>query len=191
VKRLEQYAALLRTLGVDWGLIGPGEADRIWQRHIDNALAVTEDDSCLPQGVGVLDIGTGAGLPGMVWAIARPDLEVTLVEPMQRRTRFLEHVRDELHVDNVQVVRARAQELDVVAERVTARAVAGTERLLPMLAPLVSEGGRMVLLKGRRAQDEVRAAQGWLRRNRWLAQVRDVGRPPRTRVVVVDRITKG
>lgn len=191
MKRLEQYATLLGTLGVDWGLVGPREVDRLWERHIDNALAVTEDDACLPRGVGVLDIGTGAGLPGMVWAIARPDLDVTLVEPMQRRTRFLEHVRDELHIDNVHVVRARAQDLDLVADRVTARAVASTDRLLPMLAPLVSGGGRMVLLKGRRAHDEVQAARGWLRRNGWQARVLDVGRPPRTRVVVVDRITKG
>lgn len=90
MEQLRAYQALLATTGVEWGLIGPREVDRLWERHIDNSLAVTEDRQCLPDSASVLDVGSGAGLPGLVWAIARPDLHVTLLEPLERRVRFLE-----------------------------------------------------------------------------------------------------
>lgn len=182
---------MLSTSGVEWGLIGPREVDRLWDRHIDNCLAVTEDDQCLPNGVDVIDVGTGAGLPGLVWAVTRPDLSVTLVEPLERRVRFLEMAVAELELANVTILRGRAQEVDVRAEVVTARAVAALKNLLPWLAPLVSDPGRMVLLKGEKAQTEISAAQRWLKEQRWRATVREVGVPHRTRVVVVDRWTQG
>jgi 16S rRNA (guanine527-N7)-methyltransferase len=154
-------------------------------------LAVTEDDGCLPQDATVIDVGSGAGLPGLVWAIARPDLQITLVEPLERRVRFLEQAVAQLALPNVTVERARAQQVRITADRVTARAVARTAALVQWLAPLVAPGGEMVLLKGRQAADEVAEATGWLDRNGWRAQVRDVGQPARTRVVVVDRVMKG
>lgn len=191
MKPLQHYQHLLATTGVEWGLVGPREVDRLWERHIDNSLAVTEDAQCLPRGAGVIDVGSGAGLPGIVWALARPDLQVTLVEPMERRIRFLELACRELDLPGVRVLRGRAQEVAVRADRVAARAVARTDRLLPLVAPLVSPGGRMVLLKGRRADEELQASRVWLRRHGWTAEVRDVGTPPRTRVIVVERTGQG
>lgn len=186
MERLQRFQELLATDGVAWGLIGPREVDRLWERHIDNCAAVTEDAQCLPPGASVLDVGSGAGLPGLVWAIIRPDLDLTLVEPLERRVRFLEQAVATLDV-SVRVVRGRVQDVDLTAQRVTARAVAALDRLLPWLAPHVAPGGRMVLLKGQRAQQEVEAAQGWLDRHAWRAKVRMVGVPPRARVVVVER----
>ncbi len=187
MEQLQAYQALLATTGVEWGLIGPREADRLWERHIDNCLAVTEDRQCLPRDATVIDVGSGAGLPGLVWAIARPDLKITVVEPLERRVRFLELAVSEIGISNADVIRARAQDHHGVAEVVTARAVAATDRLLGWLAPLVAPGGHMVLLKGERAAQEVAAAQGWLRRHHWHAEVRIVGTPARTRVVSVER----
>ena len=151
MEQLQAYQDLLATTGVDWGLIGPREVERLWERHIDNSLAVTEDRECLPAAATVLDVGTGAGLPGIVWAIARPDLDVTLLEPLERRVRFLDLAVEQLEVRNVTVVRGRAQDRDGQYDRVTARAVAAMSKLLPWLAPLVAGGGRMVLMKGERA----------------------------------------
>lgn len=191
VKQLLAYQEMLATAGVEWGVIGPREVDRLWDRHIDNCLAVTEDLDCLPDSCSVIDVGSGAGLPGIVWAIARPDLKVKVVEPLERRVRFLELAVDNLGLNNVTVFRGRAQESTAQADRVTARAVSATKTLLPWLAPLVSEGGRMVLLKGRKAEDEVVDARKWLERHGWVAQVNEVGQPPRTRVVVVHRRVQG
>ena len=189
MEHLQDYQELLATTGVEWGLIGPREVDRLWERHIDNCLAVTEDRDCLPESATVLDVGSGAGLPGLVWAIARPDLQVTLLEPLERRVRFLELAEHDL--DNVHIVRGRAQEMTHQFARVTARAVAKTSTLLPWLAPLVEPDGRMVLMKGERASSEVAQAQRWLDAHRWRAEVETVGSPPRTRVVVVERVAKG
>ncbi len=191
MEQLRAYQALLATTGVEWGLIGPREVDRLWERHIDNSLAVTEDRQCLPDSASVLDVGSGAGLPGLVWAIARPDLHVTLLEPLERRVRFLELAIQDLQVANVEVVRARAQDCGQQYTRVTARAVAKTATLLTWLAPLVAGGGQMVLMKGERADQEVAEAQQWLARHGWRAQIAMVGSPPRTRVVVVEREVKG
>ncbi len=187
MEQLQAYQDLLASTGVEWGLIGPRETDRLWERHIDNCLAVTEDPGCLPLDATVIDVGSGAGLPGLVWAIARPDLQITVLEPLERRTRFLELAVGEIGITNAEVVRARAQDHRGTAEVVTARAVATTERLLGWLAPLVAPGGHMVLLKGERAAEELAAAQGWLRRRHWHAEVRMVGTPARTRVVRVER----
>ena len=191
MEQLQAYQELLATTGVEWGLIGPREVDRLWDRHIDNSLAVTEDRACLPADATVLDVGSGAGLPGIVWAIARPDLDVTLLEPLERRIRFLELAVAQLEVRNVTVVRGRAQDCHAQYDRVTARAVAAMSKLLPWLAPLVAGGGRMVLMKGERAEAEITQAQPWLTAHEWQAQVTMVGSPPRTRVVVVEPTQKG
>ena len=191
MEQLQAYQRLLATQGVEWGLIGPREVERLWERHLDNSLAVTEDRDCLPEAATVLDVGSGAGLPGLVWALARPDLEVTLLEPLERRIRFLDLVVEQLQVANAHVVRGRAQDCTATFDRVTARAVARTSTLLTWCEPLVATGGRMVLLKGERADAEVAAAQDWLTGHGWRAHVDIVGTPPRTRVVVVERVVKG
>jgi 16S rRNA (guanine527-N7)-methyltransferase len=165
------YARLLATDGVVRGLIGPHEAPRIWARHLLNCAAVTE---LIPTGCAVLDVGSGAGLPGIVLAIARPDLSVVLVEPLARRTAFLTEVVTALGLDrSVTVVRARAEELAsgaagieaIPADIVTARAVAPLDRLAGWCLPLTAAGGRLLALKGSSAADEVeeyRAAVGRL-----------------------------
>ncbi len=128
----ERYAELLATDGVVRGLIGPREAPRLWERHLLNCAALAE---VLPDGATVCDLGSGAGLPGLVVAIARPDLSVTLVEPLLRRTTFLEEVAAELGLESVEVVRGRAEELhgQRTFDVVTSRAVAPLERLLAVV----------------------------------------------------------
>ncbi len=190
MEQLRAYQQLLAGEGVEWGLIGPREVPRLWDRHIDNCLAVTEDQDCLPFGASVIDVGSGAGLPGLVWAMARPDLKITLVEPLERRVRFLNQAIDDLGLD-VDVVRDRAQNVNRRADRVTARALAKTVTAFEWLAPLTKQDGRLILLKGERAQEELELAGGWLTKHRWTAQVRDVGDPPRTRVVIAERESKG
>lgn len=146
----------LVTSGVERGLIGPGEVGRIWTRHVLNCAVLSE---MLPVGAGVVDIGSGAGLPGLVLALARPDLDVVLVESLQRRVAWLEEVGDDLGVP-VTVRRARAEDLagDVVGQVVTARAVAPLDRLLQWGLPLVEAGGQLLAIKGRGASDELAAA---------------------------------
>jgi 16S rRNA (guanine527-N7)-methyltransferase len=149
------YAHRLATDGVVRGLIGPRETDRLWERHLLNCAAVTE---LLPAEASVTDVGSGAGLPGIVLAIARPDLTVTLVEPLARRTAFLSEVVSDLALPNVTVVRARAEEAAGTlppADVVTARAVAPLDRLAKWSLPLVRIGGRLLALKGATAADEV------------------------------------
>lgn len=155
-----QYADLLAGPGVERGLLGPREVDRLWERHLLNSAAVAE---LIDPDARVLDIGSGAGLPGIPVAIARPDLRVTLVEPMLRRTEFLVEVITALGLP-VDVVRGRAEEPGVRtrlagADVVTSRAVASLDKLARWSMPLLRPGGRMLALKGERAQDEVDAAR--------------------------------
>ncbi|WP_329111599.1 16S rRNA (guanine(527)-N(7))-methyltransferase RsmG [Micromonospora sp. NBC_01699] len=153
------YAELLATDGVLRGLIGPREAPRIWARHLLNCAAVAE---LIPTGASVLDVGSGAGLPGIVLAIARPDLSVVLVEPLARRTAFLTEAVTALGLDpSVTVLRTRAEELaaggprGVPADIVTARAVAPLDRLAGWCLPLTTLKGRVLALKGSSAAEEV------------------------------------
>ena len=157
----ERYTELLATEGVVRGLIGPREAPRLWERHVLNSAVLGE---AVPPGSTVCDIGTGAGLPGLVLAIARPDLAVTLVEPLLRRTTFLDEVVDELGLGHVTVIRARAEELHGTAtfDVVTSRAVAPLERLLGWSMPLVAPGGATLAMKGRSVHDEIAEARGFL-----------------------------
>ncbi|GAA3520134.1 16S rRNA (guanine(527)-N(7))-methyltransferase RsmG [Aeromicrobium panaciterrae] len=157
----EAYADLLATDGVVRGLIGPREVPRLWDRHILNSAVVLPR---VPQGATVADVGTGAGLPGLVWAIGRPDLHVTLIEPLLRRTSFLDEAVTALGLDNVTVLRARAEDVKETYEVVTARAVAPLDKLGRWCLPLVRKGGVLLALKGRTAEQEVKAATATLHR---------------------------
>jgi 16S rRNA (guanine527-N7)-methyltransferase len=158
----ERYVDLLATAGVERGLVGPREAPRLWDRHLLNCLAI---GSQIPSGSTVADLGSGAGLPGLVLAIGRPDLTVTLVEPLERRTVFLDEVVAELGLDRVRVVRGRAEALHgrELFDVVTARALAPLSRLLGWAMPLVAPTGVLLAMKGRSAADEVAAAARQLR----------------------------
>lgn len=151
----QRYVESLATDGVIRGLIGPREVPRLWDRHILNSAVVLPR---VPAGATVADVGTGAGLPGIVWAIARPDLEITLIEPLLRRTTYLEEISDELGLTNVRVVRARAEEVCENFDVVTARAVAALDKLGRWCMPLVRQGGVFLALKGQSAQQEVESA---------------------------------
>jgi 16S rRNA (guanine527-N7)-methyltransferase len=159
----ERFAGLLTTEGILRGLIGPREGTRVWERHLLNCAALGE---LLPVGSGVCDVGSGAGLPGIVLAIARPDLTVTLVEPLLRRTAFLDEVVRELGLDGVEVNRARAEALHGTRtfDVVTSRAVAPLDRLLSWSMPLVAPNGAMVAMKGSSVADEIAAAENTLQR---------------------------
>lgn len=153
----ERYAELLATEGVTRGLIGPREVPRLWERHLVNCAVLAE---VIPEGASVCDVGTGAGLPGIVLALARPDLTITLVEPLLRRTSFLDEVVAELGLSQCLVARRRADQLHG-GERydvVTSRAVAPLTRLLGWSMPLVSPTGALVAMKGSRAAQEVEEA---------------------------------
>lgn len=155
-KALSQYVDILATRGLEWGLMGPREGDRLWQRHVGNSLAMAD---LLGEGFDIADIGSGAGLPGLPIAIARPDLRVTLIEPLLRRYNFLNLAVEELGLeDRVQVVRGRAEETKDHFDVVVCRAVAPLERLLKWTLPLFQRRGQLVALKGATAEDEIREA---------------------------------
>jgi len=152
------YTADLARRGEELGLIGPLELPRLWTRHILNSVLLAP---LLSPGV-VGDIGSGAGLPGIVLAIARPDVSFVLIEPMERRVDWLTGQAKTLGLDNVRVLRARAEEtkLDWPLDQVTARAVSALSTLIPLTAPLVKAGGEMIFLKGARVEEElVKAAK--------------------------------
>jgi 16S rRNA (guanine527-N7)-methyltransferase len=186
----ERYAGILVADGVERGLLGPREAPRIWERHLLNCAAI---EPLIPSGAYVVDVGSGAGLPGIVLAVARPDLTITLVEPLARRMTFLDEVVQELGLTHTNTVRARAEEcvrlLDP-ADVVTARAVAPLDRLAAWCVPLVAIGGRLLALKGTSAQDEVAAHQAALvRLGTGTPVVRECGvgliEPPTTVIEIV------
>ncbi len=166
-----RYTELLATDGVVRGLIGPREAPRLWERHILNSAVLGE---AIPPEATVCDLGTGAGLPGLVLAIARPDLRVTLVEPLLRRTTFLEEVVAALGLSHVVVRRGRAEDVhgEATFDVVTSRAVAPLERLLGWSMPLVAPTGAMVAMKGRSIREEIVASGEFL--DTWRCGVPDV-----------------
>nr|WP_202420665.1 16S rRNA (guanine(527)-N(7))-methyltransferase RsmG [Actinomadura rayongensis] len=188
----ERYAEFLAGAGVERGLIGPREADRLWERHLINCAVAAE---AIPVGATVVDIGSGAGLPGLVLAIVRPDLAVTLLEPLLRRTTFLHEAVELLGLTNVEVRRGRAEESarDLSADVATARAVAPLERLVTWALPLLRPGGELLALKGERAAVELDEARPVLQRfGVRTAELLQVGQgkvePPTTLVrVVADR----
>ncbi len=160
IELARQYTNDLGTRGEQWGLIGPLEPQRLWSRHVINSALAAP---LLRPGV-VGDIGSGAGLPGIVLAIARPDVEFVLIEPMERRIEWLNDQVKILELDNVTVLRARAEEAKVALDQVTARAVSALVKLIPLTAPLLKYGGQMIFMKGERVHDEVEAAQKAIRK---------------------------
>ncbi len=150
-EKAERFAELLKTWGIERGLIGPREGDRIWERHIANCLPLT---TLIPVGVRVADIGSGAGLPGIVIALARPDLEVALIEPLQRRVDFLNEVIEILDLP-ITVFRGKAESVKRNFEFVTARAVAPLPKLLDISWHLVKAEGALLAMKGEAAQAEI------------------------------------
>lgn len=158
------FAGWLAGAGVDRGLLGPREVPRLWERHLLNCAVV---GPALPARARVADVGSGAGLPGLVWAIVRADIHVTLIEPLLRRTVFLEEVTEALGLaGQVLVIRGRAEDHRVTPgyDVVTARAVAAQTKLVRWCLPLVRPGGLMISLKGSRAEEEVRDAASTVRR---------------------------
>lgn len=173
---LRRYADILASTGVERGLLGPREVPRLWDRHILNCAVVAEPTAGLiPAGSLVADIGSGAGLPGLVWAILRSDITVVLIEPLLRRSIFLLESIEELGMsDRVRVVRARAEDgvrepSWIPADVVTARAVAPLPTLVSWMVPLLRPGGVFVALKGQRAAEEVDEAT-----NEQLTEVMDL-----------------
>jgi 16S rRNA (guanine527-N7)-methyltransferase len=163
----EQYVARLAGAGIDEGLIGPRERDRLWERHVLNCAVLTD---LLPLDARVVDVGSGAGLPGLALACRRPDLSIDLVESLQRRARFLAETVAELGFgDRVRVVRGRAEDRHVVdivgdASWVTARAVAALDRLAGWCLPLLESGGTLLAIKGERAATEILESGAAVRR---------------------------
>lgn len=164
------FAESLAAFGEERGLIGPLEAARIWSRHLLNCAVAAP---LFTTGSTVGDVGSGAGLPGVVLAIARPDVSWVLIEPMERRVAWLTEQVDTLGLDNVEVVRARAEEWarGPVLDAATARAVSAFRTLARWTAPLVRDGGELILLKGANAQSEIAAAAKQIRSLR-LSDVR-------------------
>jgi 16S rRNA (guanine527-N7)-methyltransferase len=148
-EEIQSYAQFLITAGIERGLIGPREAERIWERHIFNCLPIIQ---LLPQGASLFDIGSGAGLPGIVIAFARPDLSVTLIEPLERRVEFL---KEATAGTSIEVIRGRAQDVKKSADYVTARAVAPLEKLKKMSWHMVKTGGALLAMKGESAAIEM------------------------------------
>lgn len=174
IEKARQFTSSLAVHGEEYGLIGPLELPRLWTRHILNCVLVAP--LLRPGRVG--DIGSGAGLPGLVLAIARPDVDFVLIEPMERRVKWLNDQTAELGLENVTVMRGRAEDVGFTGglDQITARAVRAFAKLIPMCAPLVRPGGELVLMKGAGAAAEVESAAKQIKRFKLVdVQVRELG----------------
>lgn len=158
-----RYVDHLATSGMERGLLGPREVPRLWSRHVLNCAVVAD---LIPEGADVADVGSGAGLPGLTFAIARPDLMLTLIEPLERRCIWLNEVVDDLELDNVTIYRSRAEQAveHVNADVVTARAVSALGHLARLTIPLLHGHGEVLAIKGRSAAEEVQKASKVLRK---------------------------
>lgn len=166
---IEAYVGILATRGVDWGLIGPREVPRLWERHVLNSAAVA---GLVPSGSTVVDVGSGAGLPGIPLAVLREDLDVVLLEPLLRRADFLTQTVQELGLDDrIRVVRGRAEEHKASYDVVTCRAVAPLGRLVGWTSSLFLPAGELLAMKGSSAADEVTASRKELAKARVEATV--------------------
>jgi 16S rRNA (guanine527-N7)-methyltransferase len=181
-EKIQSFATLLKTQGIERGLIGPKEADRIWERHIANCIPIT---TLIKEGVRLADIGSGAGLPGVVIALARADLKVTLIEPLQRRVDFLTEVIDQLEIP-VEVIRGRAETTKKQFDVVTARAVAPLEKLIQISWHMIPKGGHLLAIKGQSAAEELAATK--LKKGA-TAKIHEISLPnlPVARVVEVSK----
>jgi 16S rRNA (guanine527-N7)-methyltransferase len=180
---VRRYVSDLAQHGEELGLIGPLELPRLWTRHIVNCGLLAP----LLVAGRVGDIGSGAGLPGLVLAAARPDATLVLIEPMERRVDWLTAEAERMGLDNVEVVRARAEEvqLDGWLDQATARAVSALSKLIPLTAPLVKTGGQLLLMKGARVDDEIAAARKVIARHHLIdVEARELG------VGLVDETTR-
>ncbi|MDN5725260.1 MAG: 16S rRNA (guanine(527)-N(7))-methyltransferase RsmG [Propionibacteriales bacterium] len=185
---IEQYAEILAGRGIEWGLLGPREADRIWDRHILNSAALA---SLVSENATVVDVGSGAGLPGIPLAIARPDLRVTCIEPLLRRANFLELAIEELDLsDRVTVVRDRAEDHRSSYDVVTSRALAPLDKLVRWSWPLVTAGGAVLAIKGASAGEEVIRHERSLTRQKLMAEVLSVRASPDAEPATVVRIRR-
>ncbi len=158
-----RYVEHLATSGTERGLIGPREIPRLWGRHVLNCAVI---ESEIPPNSHVADVGSGAGLPGLCLAIARPDLKLTLIEPLERRVIWLQEVVDDLGLDNVTILRTRAELAagQVTADVVTARAVSALNKLAGLTIPLLGGKGEVVAIKGRSAAEEIEKASKVIRK---------------------------
>lgn len=159
----KRYVEHLATSGIERGLLGPREVPRLWSRHVLNCAVI---ESVMEKGAEVADVGSGAGLPGLCLAIARPDLNLTLIEPLERRCIWLSEVIDDLGLTNVTVMRGRAEQMvDVVNARyVTARAVSALTNLAGLTIPLLHGEGELIAIKGRSAAEEIDKASKAIRK---------------------------
>ena len=174
--KLERYHEWLCIAGVERGLVGPREIDRMWDRHINNSAVLEE---LIPANSSVIDVGSGAGLPGIPLAIVRPDLKITLLEPLARRVDYLNEVIADLDLGaRVDVVRGRAEDpiaKNLSAQVVTGRAVAALSKLVAWCWPLVEAGGQILMIKGVSAAQEIEEAAPVLRRKKLEATVLEAG----------------
>jgi len=185
--RIAQYVDILGTQGVRYGLLGPREASRIWERHILNSAALSQ---LIEPGSTVIDVGSGAGLPGIPLAVLRADLRITLLEPLLRRFTFLVEALSELELtERVDVVRARAEHHTGRYDVVVARAVAPLDRLIGWCNPLRRPGGVLLGLKGQNAGVEIGQAAPVLARHRLAAELITAHADPRADPTFVVRIT--
>ncbi|MFJ3030304.1 16S rRNA (guanine(527)-N(7))-methyltransferase RsmG [Curtobacterium sp. NPDC087080] len=165
IELARSFTAELARRGEELGLIGPLELPRLWTRHILNSALL---GPLLEADGRVADVGSGAGLPGLVLAIARPDVSFTLIEPMERRCDWLNAESERLGLENVTVLRGRAEDVAdaVVVDQVTARAVSALSKLIPLTVPLVRSGGQLILMKGARVDEEIEKARKVILRKR-------------------------
>ncbi|MEY3496943.1 MAG: hypothetical protein RJA80_1166 [Actinomycetota bacterium] len=187
--KLDQFAQILIEDGVKLGLLGPREVDRIWDRHILNCAAISE---LITDGQSIIDIGSGAGLPGLVLAILNPQSKVTLIEPMQRRSDFLTNTVKKLDLKNVSILKDRAENVSVQAQVVTSRAVAPLNKLLEWSLPLVLKNGKVLAIKGEKAQDELMQAKTDIPAlKNMTAAIKSCGRALDLNVTVVEVLKEG
>lgn len=188
--QIEYFAQMLYEEGELRGLIGPRELPRLWTRHLINSTAV---EPFMKENKTVADLGSGAGFPGIVLAIMRPDLEITLIEPMGRRCEWLSDVTTEVGLDNVRILQIKAHEIHgrETFDYVTSRAVAALYKIIGWSLPLLNQRGKLVAIKGAKATEEITEAEKYIKRYKTrsveLKKVSRPGHPEPANVVVIEK----